>query len=217
MNGRDWTQLALLGPGISAVRTQNALNGSSSNLGSRGFGSAVTIGGARPTQNNYLLDGISQNDYTNGVPGSALGLALGVDAIEEFSVLTNNYSAAYGETSGGVINAVSLSGTSVLHGDLYEFLRNDKLDARNFFDGQKPPLRRNQFGAALGGPIQKEKTFFFANYEGLHQTLESTSIAIVPSSAARAGNLAEGKVNVNRAIAAYPSGSCCSHWPPSCR
>src|SRR5262249_46469427 len=158
-----------------------------SNRGSRGFGSAVTIGGARPAQNNYLLDGISQNDYTNGVPGSALGLALGVDAIQEFSVLTNNYSAAYGETSGGVINAVSRSGTSAVHGDLYEFLRNGNLDARNFFNAQKPPLRRNQFGAALGAPIWKDKAFFFVNYEGLRQSQESTSIAIVPSAAARAG------------------------------
>jgi hypothetical protein len=203
LNGRDWTQLALLQPGVSAIRTQNALNGSSSNRGSRGFGSAVTIGGTRPGQNNYLLDGTSQNDYTNGVPGNVLGLALGVDAIQEFSILTNNYSAAYGETSGGVINAVSRSGTSAPHGDLYEFLRNDTLDARNFFDAQKPPLRRNQFGVALGGPIQKDKTFFFTNYEGLRQAQETTSIAIVPSAAARAGNLAEGKITVSPAIIPY--------------
>jgi len=203
LNGRDWTQLALLDPGVSAIRTQNALNGSSSNRGSRGFGSAVTIGGGRPTQNNYFLDGISQNDYTNGVPGGALGLALGVDAIEEFSVLTDNYSAAYGETSGGVINALSRSGTSALHGDLYEYLRNDKLDARDFFDGQKPPLRRNQFGAALGGPIQKGKTFFFVNYEGLRQSQDNTSIAVVLSAAARSGNLAEGNIVVSPAIVPY--------------
>ncbi|MBV8905577.1 MAG: TonB-dependent receptor, partial [Acidobacteriia bacterium] len=208
LNGRDWTQLALLAPGVSAIRTQDALNGSTSNRGSRGFGSEVTIGGTRPGQNNYLLDGISQNDYTNGVPGSALGLALGVDAIQEFSVLTNNYGAAYGGTSGGVINAVSRSGTNTFHGDLYEFLRYDMLDARNFFDGQKPPLRRNQFGAALGGPIQRDKTFFFLNYESLREALESTSIAIVPSAQARAGNLAEGKIVVSPAILPY-----LSLWP----
>lgn len=202
LNGRDWTQLALLEPGVSAIRTQNALNGANSNRGSRGFGSAVTIGGARPAQNNYFVDGISQNDYTNGVPGGALGLALGVDAIQEFSVLTNNYSSAYGGTSGGVINAVSRSGTNTLHGDVYEFLRNDKLDARNFFDAQKPPLRRNQFGAAVGGPIQTE-TFFFVHYEGLQQAQESTSIAIVPSAAARSGDLASGKILVSSATAPY--------------
>ena len=160
MNGRDWTQLALPGPGVSAIHAQNALNGSNSNRGSRGFGSAVTIGGTRPAQNNYLLDGISQNDYTNGSPGSAVGLALGVDAIQEFSVLTNNYSAGYGGTSGGVINAISRSGTDAFHGDLYEFLRNDRLDARNFFDRQKPSLRRNQFGATWGGRSKGKDIFF---------------------------------------------------------
>jgi hypothetical protein len=203
VNGRDWTQLALLEPGVSGIRTQNALNGSNSNRGSRGFGSAVTIGGTRPGQNNYLLDGISQNDYTNGPPGSVLGLALGVDAIREFSVLSNNYSAAFGETSGGVINGVSRSGTNGFHGDLYEFLRNDKFDARNFFDGEKLPLRRNQFGAALGGPIQRDKTFFFVNYEGLRQAAKNTSIGIVPSAAAREGDLAEGKIVVSPATEPY--------------
>ena len=203
LNGRDWTQLALLQPGVSAIRTQNTLNGSSSNRGSRGFGSEVSIGGGRPTQNNYFFDGISQNDYTNGVPGSSTGLALGVDAVQEFSVLTNDYNATYGGTSGGVVNAVSRSGTNQVHGDAYEFLRNDKLDARNFFDGQKPPFRRNQFGAAVGGPVKRDKTFFFVNYEGLQQSLTGTTIATVPSAAARAGNLAAGKVTVSPAVVPY--------------
>jgi len=203
LNGRDWTQLALLQPGVSAIRTQNSLNGSSSNRGSRGFGSEVSIGGGRPTQNNYFLDGISLNDYTNGVPGSALGLALGTDAIQEFSVLTNNYSASYGGASGGVVNALSRSGGNAVHGDVYEFLRNDRLDARNFFDGQKPPFRRNQFGAAAGGPIQRDKTFFFVNYEGLRQALTNTSIATVPSAAARAGDLSTGNIAISPAIVPY--------------
>jgi TonB-dependent Receptor Plug Domain len=110
LNGRDWTQVALLQPGVSAIRTQNTLNGSSSKSGSRGFGSAVSIGGGRPTQNSYFLDGISQNDYTNGVTGDALGRALGVDAIQEFSVLTDNYDSSYGGTSGGAVSAASRSG-----------------------------------------------------------------------------------------------------------
>ena len=203
LNGRDWTQLALLEPGVSAIRTQNELNGSTSNRGSRGFGSEVTIDGGRPTQNNYFLDGISENDYTNSVPGSALGLALGVDAIQEFSVLTSAYEASYGGASGGVVNAVSRSGTNTAHGGAYEFLRNDKLDARNFFDGPKPPFRRNQFGAALGGPIKRDRTFFFVNYEGLQQALTGTSVATVPSAAARAGDLAEGRIVVSPAVAPY--------------
>ena len=203
LNGRDWTQLALLEPGVSAMRTQNALNGSSSNRGSRGFGSEVTINGGRPTQNNYFVDGISENDYTNGVPGSSLGLSLGIDAIQEFSVLTSAYDAAYGGASGGVVNAVSRSGTNAVNGSAYEFLRNDKLDARNFFDGQKPPFRRSQFGVALGGPIKHDRTFFFVNYEGLQQALTSTSIATVLSVAARAGGLAEGKIAVSPVVVPY--------------
>ena len=204
LNGRDWTQLATLQPGVSLIRTQNTLNGSTSNRGSRGFGTEVSIGGGRPTQNNYFLDGISQNDYTNGVPGSVLGLALGVDAIQEFSVVTNNYNATYGGTSGGVVNAVTRSGTNTFHGDIFEFLRNDQLDARNFFDPpQKPPFRRNQFGVAAGGPIHKDKTFIFGNYEGLRQAQSITSIATVPSVAARTGNLSTGHVTVSPVITPF--------------
>ena len=200
LNGRDWTQLATLQPGVSSVRTQNTLNGSSSNRGSRGFGTELSINGGRPTQNNYFLDGITQNDYANATPGSVLGLTLGVDAIQEFSVLTSNYNATYGQTSGGVINAVTRSGSNQIHGDVYEFLRNDKLDARNFFDVQKPPFRRNQFGAAAGGPIRRDRTFIFGNFEGLRQALTTTSLATVPSAAARAGMLSTGAVTVSPAV-----------------
>ena len=100
----------------------------------RGFGAQLSISGARPQQNNYRLDGISINDYSNGGPGSVLGQNLGVEAIQEFSVLTSNYSAEYGKTSGGVVNAISRSGTNQFHGSAYEFLRNSALDADNFFD-----------------------------------------------------------------------------------
>src|SRR5262249_4877039 len=149
------------------------------------------------------LDGISENDYTNGVPGSVVGLALGVDAIQEFSVVTNSYNATYGGTSGGVVNAVTRSGTNQFHGDAFEFLRNDTLDARTFFVIQKPPFRRNQFGVAAGAPIRRDKTFIFANFEGLRQSLTNTSIATVPSAASRAGNLSTGKVTVSPAIVPY--------------
>jgi len=100
LNGRDWTQLATLEPGVDRIPTQFALT-SGANRGNRGFGSQLTISGARPGQNNYRLDGVSINDYSNGAPGSVLGSNLGVDAVEEFSVLTSNYSAEYGRTSGG--------------------------------------------------------------------------------------------------------------------
>ena len=103
-------------------------------------------------ENNYRIDGISVNDYSNGGPGSVEGSTLGVDAIQEFSVLTSNYSAEYGRTSGGVVNAITKSGTNSFHGDAYEFLRNSALDARNYFDPATiPEFRRNQFGGSVGG------------------------------------------------------------------
>ena len=191
LNGRDWTQLATLEPGVNDVRNQSPIGGVGSadvSRGARGFGNQLSVAGTRPTQNNYRLDGISFNDYTNGAPGSVLGPLAGVDAIGEFTVLTANYTAEYGKTSGGVINAITKSGTNQFHGDAYEFIRNSALDARNYFDGpQIPPFKRNQFGASVGGPILKDKTFFFFNYEGLRQSLSSTNVDTVPSNDARNG------------------------------
>src|SRR5260370_4983465 len=207
LNGRDWSQLATLQPGIAQVRNQSGIGavGSADVVrGARGFGNQLRVSGTRPTQNNYRLDGISFNDYTNGAPGGVLGALSGVDAILEFSVLTTNYSAEYGKTSGGVINAITRSGTNQFHGDVYEFLRNSALDARNFFDGPRvPPFRRNQFGGSVGGPIVKDKTFFFFNYEGLRQSLSSTQVNTVPSLDARQGILSTGNVTVDSAIVPY--------------
>lgn len=189
LNGRDWTQLATLQADVDTVSVQQP-NGVNAPRGNRGYGNQMTIAGTRPQQNNYRLDGVSFNDYSNGAPGSVVGVDLGVDAIREFSVLTSNYSAEYGRASGGVINAVTRSGGSSLHASLYEFLRNSAFDARNFFDGAAPPpFKRNQFGGTLGGPVQKDKTFFFVNYEGLRQSLTNTAVDTVPSQAARNGNL----------------------------
>ncbi len=202
LNGRDWTSLGALEPGVAPIRTQPDPNGLN-NRGNRGFGGQVTIAGARPQQNNYRLDGISINDYANSSPGSVIGLSLGADSIQEFSVISNNYSAAYGLTSGGVFNAVTRSGGSAFHGSAYEFLRNDQLDARSFFDGAKSPFRRNQFGVAGGGRLIKEKLFVFANYEGLRQSLTTTSIATVLSPDAHNGQLVAGKVKVDPAAQRY--------------
>jgi hypothetical protein len=201
LNGRDWTQLATLQPGVSAVRTQDTITGG---RGQRGFGTQISISGTRPQQNNYRLDGITVNDYANGSPGSALGAAFGVEAIQQFSVLTSNYAAEYGRSSGGVINAITRSGSNGFHGEVYEFLRNSALDARNFFDPSMiPPFRRNQFGVAAGGPILKDKTFFFANYEGLRQSLGITNVDNVPSEAARNGDLSTGPITVSPLVAPY--------------
>jgi len=189
LNGRDWTQLATLQPGVDSVGSIQANTGSPDRA-RRGYGVQMTISGSRPTQNNYRIDGISVNDYTNGGPGSVEGSTLGVEAVQEFSVLTSNYSAEYGRTSGGVINALTKSGTNSYHGDVYEFLRNSALDARNYFDpAQIPAFRRNQFGASLGGPIVKDRTFFFADFEGLRENQGITATVPVPSLAARQGIL----------------------------
>ena len=196
LNGRDWTQLAALQAGVTGIQTGAA-------QAQRGFGAAISVSGARPDQNNYRLDGISINDYSNGAPGSVLGSNLGVDAVEQFSVLGSNYPAGYGRTSGGVINAVTRSGTNAFHGDVYEFLRNSALDARNFFDAKIPPFKRNQFGGSVGGPLQKGRAFFFADYEGLRQSLGVTHVDTVPSMAARKGVLAKGPVKVDPVVARF--------------
>ncbi len=203
LNGRSWTDLAQLQPGVSAIHTQPDFS-AGTDRGNRGFGQQLTISGARPQQNNYRLDGVSLNDYANGAPGSVLGGSLGVDAIEEFSVITSNYSAEYGKTSGGVVNAITRSGTNQLHGSAYEFIRNSALDAKNYFDvGKIPPFKRNQFGGTLGGPIQKDGTFFFVDYEGIRQSLGVTTVATVPSALARTGVLSSGTVPVDPSAAQY--------------
>src|SRR5712691_6025204 len=193
LNGRDWTSLATMSPGVNALETQMPFDAGAVR-GNRGFGAQLTISGGRPTQNNYRIDGNSINDYGNGGPGSVLGVSLGVDAIAEFSVLTGNYSAEYGKTSGGVVNAITKSGTNAFHGDLYEFLRNDKLDANSYILNQsgqpKSELRRNQFGGAVGGPIRKDRTFFFFDYEGIRQNKGFAQTSNVPSPNARLGILA---------------------------
>jgi outer membrane receptor protein involved in Fe transport len=189
LNGRSWTDLANLQPGVAGIETQaNFAQGA--DRGNRGFGAQVTISGGRPQQNNYRMDGISVNDYSNGPPGSVMGGTLGVDAIQEFSVLTSNFSAEYGKSSGGVVNGISRSGTNSFHGSAYEFLRNSAMDARNFFDGPViPPFKRNQFGVSAGAPIRKDKTFIFGDYEGIRQAKGITSVDTVPSLAARSGIL----------------------------
>jgi hypothetical protein len=189
LNGRDWTQLATLQPGVISIGSIQA-NPGGKDRATRGYGTQMTISGSRPQQNNYRIDGISINDYSNGGPGSVEGSTLGVDAVQEFSVLTSNYSAEYGRTSGGVINAITKSGTNSFHGDGYEFLRNSALDARNYFDPATiPEFRRNQFGGSVGGPIWKDHTFFFADYEGLRQNQGITALVDVPSQAVRNGIL----------------------------
>src|SRR5215472_7189184 len=146
LNGRDWTSLATLQPGVAKIETQMSYDTSA--RGNRGFGSELTVSGQRSTFNNYRIDGISVNDYAMAAPGNVIGVVLGVDSIQEFSVLTGGFSAEYGRATGGVVNAISKSGTNSFHGDAYEFLRNSVLDSNDYFTKSAgepiPPFRRNQ-------------------------------------------------------------------------
>lgn len=182
LNGRDMAQLILLQPGVvnSRASVQSA---------NTGRGTRFSVAGARPSQNLFTLDGTTINDALNNTPGSAQGLLVGVETVKEFRVLTSTYSAEYGRATGGVFVAVTKSGTNQLHGSLFEFLRNDLLDARNFFDQEKPAFRRNQFGFTAGGPIVKNRTFFFGSYEGLRERKGITAVSLVPDDNARAGRL----------------------------
>ena len=192
LNGRDFSQLALVEPGV--VLTRNTDTASAQ----KGFGTRISVGGSRVDQTAWRLDGANIKSNLNefGVPGSAAGLVLGVDAIREFRIYTSNYSAEFGGTSGGVVSMVTKSGTNALHGSLYEFLRNAKLDARNFFDRTKPAFKRNQFGGSFGGPVKKDTAFFFVNYEDLRQRLGVTNIALVPDANAHRGLLPTGQVQI---------------------
>jgi hypothetical protein len=183
LNGRNMIQLTLLEGGVSNVMRASPIN----NSVTTGFGMEITVAGARPTENSFLLDGADINDNHNKIPASVAGVQMGVDSIREFKMLTANFSAEYGHAGGGIITAVTKSGSNQFHGSLFEFLRNSSLDARNFFAVGKDPFKRNQFGGSLGGPIAKDRTFFFANYEGLRDRLGVTTIAGVPTIAARQG------------------------------
>jgi len=181
LNGRNFTQLMTLAPGV----TQIPLGAPGAGSTFYGNGQKYSIAGSRPSGQAYLLDDQDMNNFWDNGPGAGgLGTALGVEAIQEFQTLTNTYSAQFGG-NGAVINASSRSGTNAFHGSAFEFLRNDKLEARNFFDGASPPtFRRNQFGGSVGGPIKKDKAFFFVNYEGLRQTQVVTNLVTVPDECA---------------------------------
>src|SRR5258707_8439271 len=202
LNGRDWTQLATLQPGVTSVRVEAG----PSNRGNRGYGTLLSVSGHQPYENNYRVNGISINDYSNGSPGSTLGVNLGVDAIQEFSVLIGNYSAEYGRASGGVVNAITKSGANQFHGDAYWFIREKPLDARNYFDTSLPPFHRNQFGAAGGGPIRKNKTFIFADYEAIRQDKSDTFSNSVLSPAARGIGTGPGGAAGPSTLCSIPQG-----------
>jgi hypothetical protein len=169
---------------------------------STGFGKKLSIAGTRYRENSFLLDGADINNVSR-TAGSAAGTVAGVETVREFRVITNAYDAEYGRHTGGVISAVTKSGTNEFHGSLFEFMRNNILDARNFFDVEIPPYRRNQFGGSVGGPIRKEKTFIFGSYEGLRERLGLTLTSTVPGLGMRNGILRGAFIGVSPDVRPY--------------
>jgi hypothetical protein len=205
LNGRSWDNLIALNPGAANYALKSANTTTS-------VGNTFTVTGRRPMDNLVLLNGI---EYTGAslvsvTPGGVSGGLLGIDAVREFNVQTDTYSAEYGKRSGGQVSVVTQSGSNAVHGSAFEFLRNSALDARNYFDkGPVPPLRRNQFGGALGGPLRKDRLFLFGNYEGFRQVLAQSSVAVVPDQLARLGLLPDANgsyaqvPNLNPAMLRY--------------
>jgi outer membrane receptor protein involved in Fe transport len=199
LNGRSFQQLALLQTGVTG-----ALSAGNDVVGGRT--PKISINGARPEQNSFLLDGTDINNVYNKTPGSSAGVLLGVEAVLEFQVLTNAYSAEFGRSAGGVINAVTRSGANTFHGSGFEFYRNSALDAKNYFDPQDKPIPdffRHQAGGVIGGPIRKDQTFFFGAFETLVERLGVTGVTAVPDDSARSGALPGRTVTLHPAIPAY--------------
>jgi hypothetical protein len=196
LNGRSYDGLLMLNPGVVNYSWERSGGVGSSNSA---LGNMFAVSGRRPQENLFLLNGIefTSASLINLTPGGASGQLLGVDAVREFNLVSNTYGAEYGKRPGGQVSIVTASGSNAVHGSAYEFLRNNDLDARNFFDqGSVPQFQRNNFGAALGGPIRKDKTFLFGNYEGYRQHLGLSNVALVPNTQARLGYLpdANGKL-----------------------
>lgn len=196
LNGRDFSQLILLQPGAVQARSDNGdvLTGK---------GAKISVHGARTNQNAYLLDGTDIMDALGRTASSAQGLVSGIESVQEFTVLTNTFSAEHGRASGGVFNIATRSGTNVFHGSLFEYHRNDALDAKNYFDTEKPPFTRNQYGGSFGGPIVADHLFFFGAFEGLREELGQTLVEPVPSLAARRGAFLPAGQTVNPAVIPY--------------
>ncbi|MBI2821035.1 MAG: TonB-dependent receptor [Acidobacteria bacterium] len=210
LNGRDLTDLLTLQSGTA--------NASSRTTGtSQGFSQKVSISGARPQDNAVLLDGTEVRAMDQGVPAGMSGSFMGAEGIQEFKIERNSYSAEFGGASGGVINVVSKSGSNTFHGSVYEFLRNDNLDAANFRDAPildasrrfvgkaKPEFKRNQFGFSLGGPVIRNKLFFFGNYEGLRERLGFTDFLQTLTPATRQGQLQDARTGQFRTVPINPA------------
>lgn len=192
LNGRDYLQLSLLSEGALEPPGQGR-SATGANSGTESRAGGFSAGGLRTTDNNYLLDGFDNNtDDTSFDSNQAESVKPSVDAIQEFKVQTNAYSAEFGRAAGGVVNLTLKSGTNQFHGSAYEFVRNDNFDARNFFDpGVQPPFNRNNYGASFGGPIMRDRAFFFVAYERLDRRESRTVNNTIPTANMRSGNFGE--------------------------
>jgi Carboxypeptidase regulatory-like domain len=194
LNGRSYDNLITLNPAATNYTSEKS-------YGFSGTGNQFVVAGRRQWENLFLLNGVEYTgaSITNLSPGGIGGELLGIDATREFNVISSSYPAEYGKRSGAQVNIVTQSGTNALHGSAFEFLRNSALDARNYFDhptGRRiPPFQRNQFGGALGGPIKKDRSFLFGNYEGLRQRLGLSLLTLVPDANARQGILPCGIIS----------------------
>jgi hypothetical protein len=201
LNGRSYADLTLLVPGVAKSQLENQSDSSRD--------ASFNVNGMRSELNNFLLDGVDNNAYGTSNQGfSNQVIQANPDALAEFRVETNNYSAEYGRSTGAVINASIKSGTNQFHGEVWEFLRNTKLNATGFFkpvNGEKPAFNQNQFGGAFGGPIVKEKAFFFADYEGFRRVAHPVQFATLPTTAMQSLNLGMPVRNPLTG-ASYPSG-----------
>jgi Carboxypeptidase regulatory-like domain/TonB-dependent Receptor Plug Domain len=189
LNGRSYDQLLSLNPGVINYTSQRAGSTGTSNSA---LGNMFAVSGRRPQENLFLLNGVEYTGASeiNNTPGGASGQLIGVDAVREFEIVKDSYGAEYGKRPGAQVSIVTANGTNQLHGSLYEFVRNSAMDARNFFDQANiPPFQRNVFGGSAGGPIVKDKTFVFGNYEGYRQTLGLSDVTLVPDNASRAAAL----------------------------
>jgi hypothetical protein len=185
LNGRSFIGLLTLSSGITSGTPGRLLNGRGTQV-ARGA-SAFSSNGMRDTSNNFLVDGIDNNEMAV----STITYFPSIDAIQEFKVQTSASDAEFGRNGGGTVNLTIKSGTNQIHGTVFEFLRNEKMDAKNFFDpagAPTPPLKRNQFGFSLGGPIVRDKTFFFGDYEGKRYTEAQTFVSTVPTVAQQNGD-----------------------------
>jgi Carboxypeptidase regulatory-like domain len=189
LNGRSYDQLITLNPATVNYTAQRSGSVGTSNSS---VGSMFAVSGRRPQDNLYLLNGIEYTGASliNVTPGGTSGQLLGVDAVREFNVVSDTYSASYGKRQGAQISIVTASGTNNVHGSAYEFLRNSFFDARNYFDQARiPNFQRNNYGASLGGPLRTNRLFLFGNYEGYRQNLGITDVTLVPDVQARQGFL----------------------------